>query len=73
MENIRKAMEEMVDLAKSKNYSKEAARIIGTIVCSTAAKNCGYSTMEGLNLGIEQIKKYDDERDCINALIKLIK
>ena len=73
MEKIRKAMEEMVDLAKSKNYTREEVEIIGTIVCSTTAKICGYTPLEGLKLAKEYCEKYDNGRDCINALVEIIK
>ena len=73
MEKFREAAEAVVKLAKEKDYTEEAVRIICTIVCSTQAHALGYTSVEGLKIAKEYCEKYDDERDCINALIELIK
>ena len=62
-------VEAIIKLAKEKGYSKEAVRIIGTTVCSTQAHALGYTSVEGLKIAKEYCEKYDNERDCINALL----
>ena len=73
MDNFEKIADEFVSLAKRKKYSKRAVEIICTIVCSEVAWQLGYSEEQGLKLAKEYCEKYDDERDCINALIEIIK
>ena len=58
---------------KNKKYSRTAAEIIGTICNSEQAYNLGYSFSEALKLATNYVEKYDNERDCINALIEVIK
>ncbi len=73
MDNFDKVVIEFIKLAKEKKYTKNAVEIIGTIVCSEQALRLGYSEEEGMKLAKEYCEKYDNERDCINALIKIIK
>ena len=49
-EKIREKLIEFIDKAYDKGYSKEAARIIGTVVCSEKAEVLGYSTCN--NVGV---------------------
>ena len=72
-EKVRKKMIEVVDKAYDKGYSKESTRIIVTIVCSERAVELGYAPVDGLNLAIKNIEKYQNEKDCINSLIEIIK
>lgn len=72
-EKIREKLIEFIDKAYDKGYSKEAARIIGTVVCSEKAEVLGYSTIDGLNLAIKYVEKYSNEKECINKLIEIIK
>lgn len=73
METIKNEMSNLIDLALEQGYSKKAIEIIGVIVCSDTAVSLGYDPLESLRLAIECIKKYKNERDCINALIDIIK
>jgi hypothetical protein len=73
MDNFEEVAKEFIGLAKKKNYTKQAVEIIGTIVCSETASSLGYSSVEGLKLAKKYCDKYDDERDCINALVEIIK
>ena len=73
MEQFREAARAFVKLAKEKGYTEEAARIICTVVCSEQAFELGYSSVDGLKLAKEYCDKYDNERDCINALLKKMK
>lgn len=73
METIREAMIGLIDRAKEKQYSKDSVEIIGAIVCSERAVELGYPPLEGLSLALKYVEKYNDEKDCINALIEIIK
>ena len=73
MDSFEKAARSFIELAKQKGYSKDAVEIIGTVVCSETAHNLGYSSVDGLKLAKEYCEKYDNERDCINALVEIIK
>ena len=72
-DKVKNKMAEFIDIAYEKGYSKEATRIIGTIVLSETAVGLGYDEIKGLDCAIEHANKYDNERDCINALIEIIK
>ena len=73
METIKKAMIKLIDTAKEKGYSKESVGIIGAIACSERAVELGYPTLEGLRIALEYVEKHNNEKDCINALIEIIK
>ena len=73
MDDFEKAARNFIELAKQKGYSKDAVEIIGTVVCSETAHRLGYSSVDGLKLAKEYCEKYDNERDCINALVEIIK
>ena len=73
METIKEAMIKLIDTAKEKEYSKESVHIIGAIACSEKAIELGYSPIESLNIALKYVQKYDNEKECINALIEIIK
>ena len=58
---------------KNKGYSRKSAEIICTICNSEQAHNLGYTFMESLQLALEYVNKYDNEKECINALLEVIK
>lgn len=70
---IRQAMIDLIDKAIEKGYSKESTQIIGTIACSSQAIELGYDSKAGLQLALEYVNKYDNEKECINALLEVIK
>ena len=73
MEDFEKTARNFIELAKRKGYSRDAVEIIGTVACSETANKLGYSSVDGLKLAKEYCEKYDNERDCINALLEIIK
>lgn len=72
-QNEEELLRNLVILMKSKNYSKESAEIICTICNSEQAYNLGFTFSRALTLAINCVEQYDNERECINALIEIIK
>ena len=66
-------IDNLVSLMKSKGYTREAAEIICTICNSEQAYNLGYTFEQSLQLALEYVNKYNDEKECINALLEIIK
>ena len=73
MEEFEKIVNEFVSLAKEKGYSRKAAEIICAICCSEQTYKLGYTDKEVFGLATKYCKMYDDERECINKLIEIIK
>lgn len=73
MKTIKNEMSNLINTALQKGYSKIAIEIIGTISCSDTTMSSGHNPLETLKLATEYVNKYDNEKDCICALIDVLK
>ena len=70
-EQTKKAMDNLILLAKSKNeYTKDSVMNIMCICCSSQMHEAGYTSEEALNIAIELVK-VKPKADVYTELLKL--